>query len=1250
MLPYRIWLCSVVMLWFGGNPASAFSTNDASTIFSAYNTAYLVGGYYAGWWTGAEEIEMAEDAFDNAPSPARLNLVSNACNQFLAHHGSNWTASGGNFNSFNDDISWAVIAMARGYLITGSLTFRNVAKSNWDAMYARGWDTNFTGGGLWWNTDNRYKNAAVNGPAAIAACLLYQIEGDSSYLAKAQAIFAWEHRVLFNAGTGAIADGINYSNLTTSGGALTYNQGTFIGAANLLYRATGLPVYYQDAVLAGKYTQNSMTSGGILPEYSSGTDLSGFNGIFARWAARFAKDQRLWPAFGPWLTVNANAAWSIRNTTNLAWQKWATPMGTNAPNDWGCSASVVILQVADPSPADALQITPAEGFTVVGQRALRPPAASLNLGLTNSGASAFDWSLANTSVWLNVSASAGTLTAGGPAANVVVSLVPDATTNLAAGRYYASLLLTNLAGGFVQSRRFDLVISAGNAPIAVTGLNARGIAPGSATAGTPGATAFDLPNNYCLYQAGLSGSTRGLPPDGAFTSPLDGTSVFQFAYGVTNALVLGATYPAAGTLTLASPQAYNSITILAASANTAAGLGTLVLNFTNGTHGAAINFNAQDWFGTTSNVGLQGFGRLKLGGSFGAEDNGANNPNLYQTTVNLAALGINQPIGSITFTKPAGAGAQQTTGIFALSGMVMPAAPAISVPPQSLVNNQPAMGATLTAVAMGTPPLSYQWFFSTNGSPGTFAILTDQTNANLQLNPPLLATDAGSYVLVVTNNYGAATSAVATLTVARAPVIGQQPAPTNVARFTGTSNLFSMTATAALPVDYSWRRDGTILPQASSPNCLLTNLQTSDSGGYTVVLSNAFGVVTSAVALLQVVATPTYPFGQAILADRPLGYWRLDETNGLVAHDYLNGNNGSYTPQVQLGLPGYNLVDRHRAARFGALGVLNSCVTNGSADFATTGNATFSVEVWLNGGTQTTDAGLITKGYGSGGEQFNLDCGGGNHAFRFFVRDAGGGVHAATSSVVPNNQWHHLVGVCDQVNGRVVLYVDGMSAASGTIATNTGLLGSTRMVSFGARPSGAATGYDLQFTGYLEEVAIYGAALSAARVAAHFATATNRPPAFGSNPFTVAGVRAGQNYSGSLAANASDPNGDTMNFAKVSGPGWLLVAGSGALAGTPLSTDVGTNQFLVSVSDPAGLSTTATMNLPVTAAPALVATAAAQGGSLSLNWSGGIAPYQLQQATNLVDPIWENIGPPSSADGVVIPMTNGTAWYRVMGN
>jgi predicted alpha-1,6-mannanase (GH76 family) len=1149
MRTFKRWLVCFTIISASCGAAGAFTTNDAITIFDAYNAAFRdSNGYYPGWWTGAEEIEMAEDAYDNLPTVARQTIVSNACNQFVAHQGSTWT-----YNSYNDDISWAVIAFARGYLITGNPIFAEIAKFNWDAMYNRAWDTNFTGGGLWWNTDNQYKNAAVHGPAAIGACYLYRIYGDTNYLNKAEEIYAWERRVLLNTNSGSIADGINLGSTSTSGGPTTYNQGTFIGAANLLYRATGLPFYCQDGVLVGKYTQNNMTSGGILPEYTSDSDLSGFNGIFARWMARFAREQNLWAAFGPWLTTNANAAWSVRNASNLAWQKWLTNTPTNEADAWGCSASVVIMQVADPSPADALQITPTSGFTAVSEYMKWPGATSTVLTLTNTGATPLNWSLTSTSIWLNVSASSGTLAAQGQF-GLTVSLISSATTNLPAGRYVSSVWVTNLSSGAISSRLFTLVLSAGDAPILMTGYNAAVLAPNTATSGAPNATSFDIPNSYSFYQAGLSGSTRGLPPDGVFTSQADGETVFQLRpYGSADALVLGYTYPGAATLALATPQAFKSIAILACSAN-GGGQGTFILNFSDGSHSQSFSFNAQDWFGTTTNVAIQGFGRMKLSSSFGAEDNGAANPNLYQTTLDLAALGLDKDIASITFTKPAGAGAQQTVGIFAVSG-------------------------------------------------------------------------TAAY---------------------REPIITRQPAPANLFKFAGTSNTWSVAVDAKLPVYYNWQVNGTPIPNATNATYQIPDLQTNDTGNYTVVISNAFGVVTSSVASLIVVAAPSYPLAQDLLNDGPIGYWRLDETSGSIARDYVADDNGTYS-SVLLGQPGNRLVDTHTAAQFGVLAANTSCVTNIAIDFATPANAAFSVEAWVKGGPQTTDAGLVTKGYGGGGEQFNLDCGGGNHAFRFFVRDASGTARLATSSVVPDNQWHHLVGVCDQANGFVRLYVDGANVAQGTLAPNTGILGSSASVSIGSRQAGLGTAYNNQFVGDMEEVAIYGYALSPSQVLAHYQAATNRAPIFNNNPLILASANAGQSYVSTLSGTASDPNGDAITFSKVSGPTWLTVAGNGSVGGTPVSSNVGTNSFLVKAADPYGLFSTATLNLEVTAAPPIFLSAERQPGSLLLSWTGGIAPYQVQSATNLVNPTWQDLGLPIGGNNLSVAPTNGAAFYRVYG-
>jgi len=1247
---------SLIMLT--GGVASAFTGTDADTIFNSYNKAFYVanGGnaYYKqdtgsgtspGWWTFAEEIEMAEDDYVRTESAGTKALVTALCNGFISSNGSDWT-----YDAYNDDITWAVIAFSRAYQITGNVTFRNDAKANFDAMYSRGWDTTFTGGGLWWSTAQGSKNACINGPAAVAACYLYNIYADKSYLAKAEACYAWERRVLFSTNSGAIDDNIATTN-GISTWASTYNQGTFIGAGNFLYRITGLPFYYQDAILAAKFTENSISSAGIFPVYSSG-DLGGFNGIFARWVARMAKDQNLWAAYSPWLSTNANAAWKYRNTNNLSWYNWtaATPAGTNVLDSWDCSDSVIIMQVAVTNAPDPLQISPLTEFAIAAQQSVLPAPVSETLVLTNLSAGALNWSLASTSAWLTVSATTGTLAAGEFSTNLLVSLNPAATTNLPAGRYYSSLGLTDLTSGVVQSLPCLLVVCGGNAPIPLTGFNTAVIAPNNATAAAPNATAFDIPNNYCFYQAGVNGSTRGLPPDGVFTSLWDGSTVFQFLpYGSTNALVLGYNYPSSATLNLTVPQAYNSLAILACSADAVGGAGSLVLNFTNGTQSPALSFNAQDWFASTTNVAVQGIGRLRLGSSFGASDGGASYPHLYQTTFNLALLRLNLPIASITFTKPANAGTLQSCGVFAISGAVMPAGANLVQQPTSVTNNQPDQGASFTAVASGVLPLAYQWYFSSTGNSGTYAPLAFQTNNSLALAPVLTGANAGDYVVVVTNNLGSVTSSVVTLTVYRAPVISQQPSPTNLFAFSGSTGQWSVGMNAALPISYSWMLNGSVLPTATNSVFRCANLQLTNSGNYAVIVSNAFGAVTSSIVSLTVVAAPTYPFAQALLANNPLGYWRLDEKSGAIAHDYVAGNNGFYSAKVLLGRPGYNLVDTHTAPEFGFLAASNSCVTNILMDFSTTNNATFSVEAWANGSTQTTDAGLVTKGYGGGGEQFNLDCGGVNHAFRFFVRDASGNAHLATSSVVPAGRWVHLVGVCDEANGNVYLYVNGTNAAQAAIAPNSGLLTSASSVSIGSRQSGAGTAYDNQFVGYLEEVAIYGHALSPAQVLAHFQTATNRPPAFLSSPFLAPNANAGQLYSSTLATNAADPNGDAITFAKVSGPGWLTVAAGGAVSGTPVSSDVGTHAFMVSATDPGGLSTTGVMNLVVIPAPSIVSSAVLQGNQLTLGWTGGIAPYQVQMTTNLINPVWENLGAPITGNSLVISPTNDPAFYRVNG-
>jgi alpha-glucosidase len=368
----------------------------ASTIFDAYNAAfyavidagkahYLVntnpasGANY--FWGQAEEIEGAIDAYERNPNPNYLTIVSNLLNGFSHDNGTSWS-----WNIYNDDILWACLAYLRGYQHTGNPTFRTIAKSNFDMMYARGWDS-VLGGGLYWTTAKAEKNAAVNGPAAIAAFLLYQTLGDASYLTKAQNIYNWEKAVLFNPLNGAVYDNIKIND-TLETWSSTYNQGTFVGAADFLGDLT-------NAVLAATYTMNSLghpnASGHkIMFEYGPDNNNSGFNGIGIRWIAKFMKHRNFQYLYLPWLQANADAAWNVRRTSdNLSWCEWQqqTPTARNLLS-WDCISSMVALQlvpVSADTTAPVFTIQPSNRVTAVGN------AVGLAVSATNGEPISYQW-------------------------------------------------------------------------------------------------------------------------------------------------------------------------------------------------------------------------------------------------------------------------------------------------------------------------------------------------------------------------------------------------------------------------------------------------------------------------------------------------------------------------------------------------------------------------------------------------------------------------------------------------------------------------------------------------------------------------------------------------------------------------------------------------------------------------------------------------------------------------------------------
>lgn len=169
-----------------------------------------------------------------------------------------------------------------------------------------------------------------------------------------------------------------------------------------------------------------------------------------------------------------------------------------------------------------------------------------------------------------------------------------------------------------------------------------------------------------------------------------------------------------------------------------------------------------------------------------------------------------------------------------------------------------------TVSAIGPGSLAYQW--RKGGSPlNNGGRIAGASSATLTLTG-VETGDAGGYDVIVANSYGSATSAVATLAIAAAPVIISQPqSRTNVER---TTAFFTVGATGTVPLSYQWRKGGSPLSNggnisgADTAALVLTGVVESDQGSYSVIVFNPFGTNTSASASLTVqLAPPGAPSG-----------------------------------------------------------------------------------------------------------------------------------------------------------------------------------------------------------------------------------------------------------------------------------------------------------------------------------------------------------------------------------------------------
>lgn len=377
-----------------------------------------------------------------------------------------------------------------------------------------------------------------------------------------------------------------------------------------------------------------------------------------------------------------------------------------------------------------------------------------------------------------------------------------------------------------------------------------------------------------------------------------------------------------------------------------------------------------------------------------------------------------------------------------------------------------------------------------NGTSGYTLAVTNTFMDDVRIyNRALSANDV--FELFATGGYGNPNGILPTVTTP----------PRNITNYTGDMAVFSVAAGGTPPFFYQWLSNNVPMINATNATLILSNVQPSWSASYSVAVTNIIGATTSPSGNLQV-----QPLPAPNITDNLVGYWKFDDASGssTAVDSSGNANSGALT--------GFNDI-----SSCWVTGITNGALNfNGDASTANlvaipgvgtpapnvldfSANPVFAMAAWVKApSVQTNGGAIICKGTGAGGEQLTVDMNAGK--YRFYVRNISGTVFTINTAIAPNDTWQHLVAVLDAINGNMNFYVNGqlVGAAVAPLSLSTNAIG--HEVSIGNRQSGAATAYNLPFTGAIDDVRIYSRALTSADIQALYLTGGVFPPDFVSEP------------------------------------------------------------------------------------------------------------------------------------------------------
>lgn len=218
---------------------------------------------------------------------------------------------------------------------------------------------------------------------------------------------------------------------------------------------------------------------------------------------------------------------------------------------------------------------------------------------------------------------------------------------------------------------------------------------------------------------------------------------------------------------------------------------------------------------------------------------------------------------------------------------------------------------------------------------------------------------------------------------------------------------------------------------------------------------------------------------------------------------------------------------------------------------------TVTMTAWVKrNGPQTSFAGILFSREGSTIAGMNFY--GSTNKLGYHWNGSSSSYNFDSGLLIPDNVWTFIGMVVEP--DKATLYVNGQSSQNNLPHSSEEFNGITYI----------GRDYSYRCTkGLIDEVTIWKRALGAAEMVNLYNNGRamfNSPPEF-QDSFDRQGALEGLAYQSDLSLVVTDPEGDPLEFTKISGPEWISVASDGAVSGTPDSADIGTEEVTIQAVD-----------------------------------------------------------------------------------